>query len=170
MEMESGLGMNFTDQPSEVARSLDDYLRGIDDLKMAVEGLSLEQLRAHPIPGKWSILEVVCHLADTEIYLTDRMERTIALVRPLLIGVDETRYPDSVGYQNLNLEEEISLISALRRRTARILSRQPADAWGRTAIHSEVGLVTLQDLFQKAIGHFQHHLTFIHEKRNILTR
>ena len=35
------------------------YLAGPLDLRPAVEGLSREQLVSRPVPGKWSILEVV---------------------------------------------------------------------------------------------------------------
>ena len=62
------------------------YQQGIDDLRAAVAGMTAEQVLARPIPGKWSTLEVVAHLADTEIYYTDRIERTLALERPLLLG------------------------------------------------------------------------------------
>src|SRR5262249_54309996 len=47
------------------------YQQGIDDLRAAVAGMTAEQVLARPIPGKWSTLEVVAHLADTEIYYTD---------------------------------------------------------------------------------------------------
>src|SRR6266699_3839175 len=70
------------------------YQQGIEALRNSVAGMTAEQVLCRPIPGKWSTLEVVAHLADTEIYYTDRIERTIALERPLLIGVDERLYPE----------------------------------------------------------------------------
>lgn len=145
-----------------------DYEHCVDQLVEAVQGLSLDELKARPIEGKWSTLEVVCHLADTEIYFVDRIERTIALDNPLLMGVDERPYPDKIQFQEQLIEEEIELMSILRRRTARILRRQPASAWRRTAVHSGSGLCTLEDLVKKAIGHVQHHLPFIAEKRKVL--
>jgi hypothetical protein len=45
---------------------LDAYLAGPNQLRSAVAGLSREQLIARPVAGRWSALEVVCHLADTE--------------------------------------------------------------------------------------------------------
>jgi hypothetical protein len=70
------------------------YHQGIEDLRSAVAGMTPDHILARPIAGKWSTQEVVSHLADTEIYYTDRIERTIALERPLLIGVDERPYPE----------------------------------------------------------------------------
>ena len=68
------------------------YERGIDDLKAAVAGMTPEQALARPVPGKWSTIEVVAHVADTELYFSDRIERTLALERPLLMSVDEEPY------------------------------------------------------------------------------
>ena len=120
------------------------YERGIEDLRSAVAGMSQEQLLARPIPVNWSTLEVVSHIADTEIYLTDRIERTIALERPLLIGVDERPYPERLNFQAFDLAEQLALFAALRRHVVRILQMQPLEAWQRTAIHSETTLVTLR--------------------------
>jgi hypothetical protein len=147
---------------------VDAYEKGIEDLSSAVAGMSREQLLAHPIPGKWSTQEVVSHLADTEIYLTDRIERTIALERPLLIGVDERPYPERLNYQAFNLAEQLNLFTALRRHGVRILRMQPPEAWQRTAVHSETGLVTLRQLVLQAVRHVKHHLWFIAEKRAAL--
>lgn len=141
------------------------YERGIDDLSAAVAGMTAEQVRARPIAGKWSTLEVVCHLAGTEIYFTDRIERTAALDRPLLMGVDERPYPERLNYQALDLGEELALFAALRRHAARFLRLLPAEAWERAGVHSENGLVTLRDLVHKAIRHLRHHLPFIADKR-----
>ncbi len=144
------------------------YERGIEHLRSAVAGMSQEQLLARPIPGKWSTLEVVSHIASTEIYLTDRIERTIALERPLLIGVDERPYPERLNFQAFDLADELALFAALRRHVVRILRMQPTEAWQRTAIHSETGLVTLRQLVLHAVRHVQHHLSFIAEKRAAL--
>jgi hypothetical protein len=93
---------------------IDDYLQAADALATAVDGLSPDETRARPIAGKWSVLEVVCHLADSEVYFSDRITRTIALDNPLLIGVDEKPYPERIQYQEQAIDEELSLIAAYR--------------------------------------------------------
>lgn len=64
------------------------YEQGVDDLRVAVAGMTVEQMRSRPVAGKWSTLEVICHIADSEQFFADRMKRTLALNRPLLLGVD----------------------------------------------------------------------------------
>ena len=158
-------GMQRDDDSVSTADLIAAYERGIENLGIAVAGLTPKQVLSRPIPGKWSTLEVVAHLADTEIYFTDRIERTIALERPLLIGVNERPYPERLNYQALDLEEQLALFSALRRHVARILRLQPPEAWQRIGVHSETGLVTLRQLVFQAVRHGRHHLPFIAEKR-----
>lgn len=144
------------------------YESGIDELRRAVTGMTPEQARLRPVAGKWSTLEVVCHLADSEQYFADRMKRTIAMNHPLLMGVDGFLYPAALHYHDHSLDEELDLIAVTRRQTARFLKLLAPDAWQRTAIHSETGLVTLRQLLLHAINHVRHHLQFIVEKRSMM--
>ena len=64
------------------------YEAGSGLLRDAVAGLTREQFVARPVAGKWSTLEVVCHLCDSEQFFSDRMKRTLALDRPLLVAAD----------------------------------------------------------------------------------
>jgi uncharacterized damage-inducible protein DinB len=144
------------------------YERGFDELCAAVDGMTAEQLRARPIPGQWSSLEVVCHIADCEQFFADRLKRTLAMDRPLLIGADGFRYPDPVCYHQRDLREEIELVRVTRQQMARILRLVPAEAWERTAVHSETGLVSLRQLLLHAVNHLWHHLRFMAEKRMAL--
>jgi uncharacterized damage-inducible protein DinB len=144
------------------------YEAGPQQLREAVAGLTPEQLRARPVEGRWSTLEVVCHLADCEQFFADRMKRTIATDRPLLLGAEGSRYPGPLRYHDRDPDEEIDLIALTRRQMARILRLLPEGAWGRTAVHSETGLVTLRQLVLHAIRHQGHHLRFVAEKRRAL--
>src|SRR3954453_8279732 len=129
------------------------YERGIDDLRAAVAGMTPEQVLGRPIPGKWSTVECVGHLADTEIFFTDRIVRTVALDRPLLMSADEKLYIERLGYQSFALDEQLALFTALRRHAARILKAQATEAWSRTAVHSQSGLLTLRQLVLQAVRH-----------------
>jgi uncharacterized damage-inducible protein DinB len=144
------------------------YESGPQRLRDAVAGLSLDQLRARPVEALWSTLEVVCHLCDCEQFFADRMKRTIATDRPLLLGADGSRYPGPLRYHDREVEEEIGLVTLTRRQMSRILGRLDDGAWSRTAVHSETGLVTLRQLVLHAVRHLEHHLGFVAEKRRAL--
>ena len=160
--------MHHSDESWTATVLIDAYVKCVEQVRDAVAGLSQDEVQKRPVEGKWSVLEVVCHLADTDIYFTDRIERTLALEKPLLIGVDERPYPERLQFQEQDLEEELELMDLLRQRTARILRRQGEVDWLRTGIHSEVGLCTVRDFVVRSVRHVQHHLSFIAEKRAIL--
>ena len=161
-------GMQGDDPSVSNADLVAAYEKGIAELQQAVAGMTPEQAKARPILGKWSTVECVAHLAGTEIYFSDRIERTIALDNPLLMSTDERPYPDRIGFQELDLAEEVALLTALRKHVARVLKRQPAEAWKRTAVHTESGILTLRQLVFQAVRHLRHHLPFIAEKRKAM--
>jgi uncharacterized damage-inducible protein DinB len=153
------------DDTLSVADLISAYEQGVEELRVAVAGMTKEQLCSRPVAGRWSTLEVVCHIADCEQFFADRMKRTVAMDRPLLLGADGFRYPEPLCYQEHDLEQEIDLVAATRRQMARTLRLVAPDAWQRTAVHSETGLVMLRQLLLHAVNHLRHHLRFVAEKR-----
>src|SRR5438128_968512 len=127
---------------------IDAYLVGPATLRQAVAGMNHEQLLARPVPGKWSTLEVVCHLIDSDQAWIHRMKRVIAEDRPLLIGYDEGRFTAALAYQERSLEEELAIFEQSRRQLARILRGLPTEAWARDGVHNERGLLTLEQHLQ----------------------
>ena len=146
----------------------DTYLAGVQTLRDAVAGLTREQLLARPVPGKWSTLEVVCHLADFDPIHADRMKRVIAEDRPTLLGADETLFAAALAYHQRELEEELAIVEKTRRQMARILRTLPEEALARVGVHNERGPLTLEQLLAGGAGHITHHVRFILEKRKAL--
>ena len=153
---------------SALAPMIDNYLAGVQTLRQAVAGMSREQLTARPVAGKWSTLEVVCHLADFDPIYTDRMKRVIAEERPTLLGADEKCFAAALVYQDRDLEEELGIIAGARSQMARILRKLPDSALKRVGIHNERGEQTLEQLLTTIINHITHHVKFIKEKRQAL--
>jgi hypothetical protein len=151
-----------------LAQLVESYAAGPAALRQATAGLSREQLTARPVPGKWSTLEVVCHLADFEPVLADRMKRVIAEDKPTLIGADENRFAAALAYHDRDLEEELTIIERTRSQLARILRTLPEAALQRVGNHNERGPLTLGQLLTTAANHIPHHVRFIHEKRQAL--
>ena len=150
---------------SALASLIDNYLAGVNTLRQAVAGMTSEQLRARPIPGKWSTLEVICHLADFDPILADRMKRIIAEDRPQLLGASENRFAAALAYQERDAQEELAIIAQTRAQMARILRQQKDDVLGRVGVHNERGELTLERLLTMATNHIPHHVKFIEDKR-----
>lgn len=144
------------------------YREGPARLRAGVEGLDASALRARPIEGKMSALEVVCHIVDCDQFLADRMKRTIATDRPLLLGVNGAAYLDALHYHERDVELQLRLLDVTREQMAADLDLLDAGAWAREAVHSELGMVTLRRLLAHAIRHLESHLATIAEKRAVL--
>ncbi|HZY89231.1 MAG TPA: DinB family protein [Gemmataceae bacterium] len=152
----------------KLASMIDAYLAGPPALRAAVRGMGREQLVARPVAGKWSTLEVVCHLADFDPILADRMKRIIAEDRPQLLGADEKRFAAALAYQQRDLEEELAVIEHTRAQLARILRTLPDEALQRVGVHNERGELTLERMLSVATNHLPHHVQFIAAKRQAL--
>ena len=149
---------------------IDNFLAGPQLLRQAVDGMSGEQLLARPVPGKWSTLEVICHLADFEIVYADRIKRVAAENEPTLFGGDPDVFAARLAYAERDAEEELLLIETIRKQVARILRTLKAEDFQRRGIHSEAGPLTLETLVQRDSGHIPHHVKFIDEKRKAFNR
>ena len=150
------------------AELLADYRRGPAILRTAIAGLDADALRARPISGKLSSLEVLCHIVDSDQFMCDRLKRAIATERPLLMGVESADYPVPLHYHERDVEIDLQLLEAQREQLAADFDRLGEDVWARVAVHSEVGLVTVADLLEHAVEHLEDHVDRIAEKREAL--
>jgi hypothetical protein len=145
------------------------YVQGPIDLRVAVKGMTQEQLVARPVAGRMSTLEVLCHLADFEAIMADRMKRIIALgENPLFLAADENLFLAELRYQDRDAEEELALIEVTRKQMVHILRALKPEQFQKAGVHSMKGLLTLEKVVQGAVNHIVHHLPFIVEKRKAL--
>jgi hypothetical protein len=149
---------------------IDNCLAGSELLRKAVAGMSQEQLIARPIPGKWSTLEVICHLADFEVIFADRIKRIIAEDGPTLFGGDPDLFAARLAYHQRNPEEELLLIALIRQQIAHILRTLKPEDFQRQGIHSEYGPIILDVMIERITGHIPHHVRFIDEKRQAMAQ
>jgi hypothetical protein len=144
------------------------YQAGGAELRAGVAGLTAEQLRAFPIPGMWSIHQIVVHMMDSDLIGSDRMKRIIAEDHPTLVGYDETRFADRLSYHEQPADEAIEIFDRNRRLFAAVLRRLPPEAFDRTGHHTEKGRVTLGYTLANYVEHLDHHMEFIRRKRAML--
>jgi hypothetical protein len=156
------------DDDSTPAELIERYLSGTTLLRAATGDMTSAQLVARPIPGKMATFEVVCHIVDADQFLADRMKRTIATDRPLLVGVNSADYIEALHYAQRDLALDLQLLEITRVQMAADLRLLDEAAWHRTAVHSESGLVTLRQLLLHAVRHLERHVDAIAEKRAAL--
>lgn len=141
------------------------YVAGGAKLRQAVAGLGHDEQLARPGPGDWSILEVVVHLADSDAISIDRMKRMLTEDNPPLLYADETAYVERLFTHDQSMEDALALLEVGRRQFARVLRKLPDEAFERTGTHNRSGTVTVGGMVKTYVGHVDHHLKFIEEKK-----
>ncbi|MGD9722985.1 MAG: DinB family protein [Pirellulales bacterium] len=150
---------------------IEQYAAGATQPAEAIAGLAREELNAFPVPGTWSIQQIVVHLMDSDLIGADRMKRVAAEDKPpTLIGYDESAFARGLFYDQLDPRLACEVFEKNRLLTAEVLRRLPAAAFERTGNHNEHGTMTLAELLENYVGHLNHHLKFIREKRKLLGR
>jgi hypothetical protein len=147
---------------------INEYAAGPQLLREAVKTMSREQILARPVAGKWSTLEVVCHVADFEIVGADRIKRVIAENKPTLPDGDENLFATRLAYHSRELDEELQVIGSIRAQVARILRTLKEEDFARIGNHSAAGPLTLLQLVERGTNHIRHHVKFVEEKRKAL--
>ena len=147
---------------------IDEYARGGAALCAAVKGLTSDDLDAFPVPGTWSIRQIILHIMDCDLIASDRMKRIIAEDNPTLIGFDESAFARNLFYTHLDAAIAADIFRKNRTLTTEILRRLPEDAFKRTGTHNQRGRITLGEMLQMYVRHLDHHLKFIKHKRQLL--
>jgi len=150
------------------ANDIDRYESQSEALHHWIDGLSPADLDAHPVPGTWSMRQLVVHMLDSDLVYGHRMRKIVAEAKPLLMGYDETLWASTPALQGGDLKVLASIFDLHRRWMAGVLRALPAEAWQREGVHSERGIVTIGKLVSTMLGHVPHHETFVAAKRDKL--
>lgn len=144
------------------------YAAGASRPAETIRGLDAAELDACPIPGTWSIRQIIAHLMDSDLIASERMKRVIAMDSPTILAYDEAAFAKRLGYDAIDVELACKVFELNRRLTADLLRSLPDSAFARRGHHSESGLLTLQELLEIYTGHLDHHLGFAQRKRALL--
>ena len=134
-------------------------------LPRAIAGLSSEQLRRPERPGKWSIGQILQHLADSEVVGSWRFRLILAQDRPPLTGYDQDAWAERLHYEDADPSEAVALFTMLRRANLRLLERASAADLSRAGVHAERGDESIEHLRRLYAGHDLLHLRQIERVR-----
>ncbi len=111
----------------------------ISRLRELTADLSDRELRLPERPGKWSILQVLDHLADQEIVSAFRLRSVIAESRPPLRGYDQDLWGERLRYGDAPLSEVLEELATARRRSIRLYESLSEEELDRFGVHAERG-------------------------------
>lgn len=127
-------------------------------LARAIAGLTPAQLRTAEAGGKWSIAQVLRHLADSEVVWGWRMRLILAQDRPTLTGYDQDLWAERLRYADADPSDSLATFGVLRRDNLKLLDRATPEDLQRVGVHSERGEESAGHLRRLYAGHDLLHL------------
>lgn len=137
-------------------------------LRRAMAGVSRAGLTWRPAPGKWSIREVVCHLADVEVVNGWRYRMILAQSGSPLTAFDQDRWASETNYRRQDPGLALETFTVLRRRHLALIRATPRSAWSRFGIHEERGRTTFRVFVEWMAAHDLNHLAQVAQLRRLL--
>jgi DinB superfamily len=134
-------------------RPLEVYAELMPWLERRLHGLSESALRRPEAPGKWSVLEVVQHLADSDLVFGFRMRMILTEDRPPLQGYDQDKWAATFRYGESSREQALAQLGALRAGNLTMLRRLGPVEMERVGMHSERGPESLGHLTKLMAAH-----------------
>lgn len=137
-------------------------------LKKATKGLSDEELRRRETPRKWSILEVLGHLSDTELVYRYRLRMIVAEPGCRIVGYDQDAWAKRLRYNELDPALVMKEIEAMRGATLRWLETLTDAELNRAGEHDERGEETVRHVMRMVAGHDLVHRQQIERIRSVV--
>ncbi len=137
-------------------------------IAMATSGLPDKVLRYKPGPEKWSILEVLGHLADIEIVYAYRIRQMLADEKPVIAPMDQNAWARKLGYLQSNAPELIAAYGLNRHGNIQLLRRIKFEDLEKSAFHPELNReVSLSEIVEKMGSHGEEHLEQIEKLKQV---
>jgi hypothetical protein len=134
-------------------------------VESAVIGLSDSQLNTPYGEGKWTVRQVVHHLADSHLNAFTRFKLTLTENKPTLRPYDQDEWAKTYDTKEAPIQSSILILKGLHERWSDLLDRVPESSWSRPAYHPENGDLVLDDLLRIYSHHGDKHVESITKLR-----
>src|SRR5258708_25903382 len=127
-------------------------------LQRLIKGVPTSKLRKRPAPDKWSVSEIVAHLADAEIVGGFRMRMILGAPGTPIVAFDQDSWVTSGHYEKRDPRKSVEQFRVLREANLALLKSLTAAQWKHHGIHSESGQETIKHIVRIFSGHDINHL------------
>ena len=134
-------------------------------LARLVKGVPTAKLRKRPAPEKWSIAEILAHLADVEIVIGWRMRSILGAPGTPVQAFDQDAWVIAGHYQKRDPRKSIELHRVVREANLALLKSLSPDQWKHYGQHAERGQESIEHIARMVAGHDINH---IHQVESIL--
>ena len=150
---------------SELAELLERFRRGAELVAVAITGAAGPELDFKSAPDKWSVRQIVAHLADAESANVVRLRQVISEDNPTLFPFDQNAWAERTNYQKRKPSQSLDTMRQLRAENYELLKDLPGEAFARTGTHMRRGNMTLLDLVRLFAEHAENHAVQIRSVR-----
>jgi uncharacterized damage-inducible protein DinB len=130
-------------------------------LQRLIKPLGKKQLTQRPEPGKWSITEIVTHLADAELVGGWRMRLILGNNGVSIQPFDQDVWAETLGYSRRDARASLETFRVLREANLAMLKSLPKNLWENYGMHQERGKETIAHIVRMFAGHDLNHLAQI---------
>ena len=130
-------------------------------LAQLISGVPDDTLHRRPAPGKWSIVEIIAHLAEDELTSSWRYRQMIENDGVALPGFDQELWARLGDYNSWTARDALDMFRLLRQANVTVLSHLSPAEWERSGTHSERGRLTVRSLAAHMVGHDANHFAQI---------
>lgn len=127
-------------------------------LAKLIQGLDRGKLSICPAPGKWSITEILAHLADTELVCGWRVRLILSSNGTPVQGFDQDAWASTFNYANRDPSTSLEVFRVLRENNLALLQSVPKELWDNYGMHSERGKESVGQIVKMYAGHDLNHL------------
>lgn len=135
-----------------------DALTSTKERTLAYFDLPESSLDKSYAPGKWTVRQLLNHMADADTVLYDRVRRVIAEPRQVIWAFDQDRWASELDYTTFPLVINKAIYEATRNSVIYLAEKFYNSHGSNSFVHSETGVRTLKDEFDKIAWHNEHHL------------
>jgi len=127
-------------------------------LAQLVEGRSASELKKRPAPEKWSVIEILAHLADAELAGSWRIRSILGAPGTPLQAYDQNAWVAAMNYQNRDARQCLEMFRVLRESNLALFQTLTPEQWKQYGIHAERGLESIEHIVRMFAGHDLNHL------------
>ena len=155
--------------PQEYTRRMLKQSEGKDPLKVEagtakklarlIKGVPAAKLRKRPAPQKWSVAEILAHLADSEMVRGWRMRQILGAPGTPIQAFDQDSWAAAGHYEKRDARKSLELFQVLREANLALLKSLTKEQWKDHGMHAERGVETIEHIVRMNAGHDLNHLT-----------
>ena len=127
-------------------------------LERLIKGVSTAELRRRPAPEKWSVSEIVAHLADGEIVGAFRMRFILGSPGSPVVAYDQDKWVTTGHYDKRDPHKSLEQFRVLREANLALLQSLDPEQWKHYGMHSERGPESIEHIARMFAAHDINHL------------